>query len=143
MAVVTSSVKPRPADTWSLAKLCARYEGTTLKVLGVVSALGLWQLAVATGRVSPMVISSPSRIVVAGLDYVTSHQFAIDATTSGLEFIGGFGLAVIVGIVLGFAMGWSKRIENFLDPCQFASKGDPHFASNRDPSGAAGLGLSA
>ena len=99
MAVVTSSVKPRPADTWSLAKLCARYEGTTLKVLGVVSALGLWQLAVATGRVSPMVISSPSRIVVAGLDYVTSHQFAIDATTSGLEFIGGFGLAVIVGIV--------------------------------------------
>lgn len=96
--------------------LFARREGTVLKAVGIVAVLGLWQIVVASGLVSPTVISSPSRIAAVGAVYVASAQFAIDARTSGLEFVGGFGLAVVVGIILGFAMGWFRRLESLLDP---------------------------
>lgn len=116
MTVVASEVKRAPVEARSFARLCARHDGTILKILGVISSLGLWQLVVTLGIVSPLVLSSPSRIVVAGAAYVVSHQFAIDARTSGLEFIGGFGLAVVFGVTLGFATGWLRRLEHFLDP---------------------------
>lgn len=116
MSTVAGEIERPGGGTRSLAALYARHESALLKILGVATALGLWQLAVALGAVDPKVISSPSRIVVAGGAYIGSRQFAIDAETSGLEFVGGFGLAFIVGVALGFAMGWFRRLENLLDP---------------------------
>ena len=116
MTVAASSSKRLSSDARPLARLYTRHEGAVLKTLGVASAIGIWQLAVAIGIVSPMVVSAPSRILLAGARYVASQQFAIDARTSGLEFVGGFGLAVTVGVALGFATGWMKRFELFLDP---------------------------
>ena len=107
----------RGAPSGSAAsRVWLRYEPAILKIIGAVSALGLWQLVVAVGLVSPKFVSSPSRVVVAGAAYVGSHQFLVDARTSGLEFVGGFGLSVIVGIAIGFAMGRSRRLANLLDP---------------------------
>jgi ABC-type nitrate/sulfonate/bicarbonate transport system permease component len=97
-------------------RLYARYESAILKLTGIVLALGAWQLAVSAGITDPMVVSSPYRIAVAGSAYLASQQFAVDAATSGSEFLGGFGLALILGIVTGFATGCSKRIEYLLDP---------------------------
>lgn len=116
MSVVASDAKRPFSDLRPVARLYARHESAVLKTMGVISAIGLWQLAVASGLVSPLVLSSPSRIVVAGAAYIDSHQFVIDAETSGTEFVAGFGLAVIVGIALGFAIGWMWRVEQFLDP---------------------------
>lgn len=98
------------------AGFLARHEGTLLKSLGIVSSLGIWQLAVSFGLVNPLFVSSPLRIVVAGAAYLDSNQFLVDASTSGREFLGGFGLALAVGIALGFAIGWMRRLEQFLDP---------------------------
>lgn len=116
MSVVASDVKRLFPDSLRFARLYARHESAALKTLGVTASIGLWQVAVTIGLISPMAVSSPIRIVLAGAAYVTSHQFVIDAETSGSEFIGGFGLAVIVGVVLGFATGWMWRLEQFLDP---------------------------
>ena len=96
--------------------LLRRHESPLLKIAGTISALAAWQGAVSAGLVSRMAVSSPVSIAIAGYGYVTSHQFAVDAATSGLEFLGGFGLAVLVGIVIGFAMGWFRRVEYVLDP---------------------------
>ena len=105
------------ASYWKTAgRAWPRYEPAILKFVGAISALGLWQLVVAVGLISPRFVSSPTRVFVVGVVYVKSHQFLLDARTSGLEFAGGFGLAVIVGIALGFAMGRSRRLANLLDP---------------------------
>lgn len=82
----------------------------------MVAALAIWQLAVSYGLLSPRFVSSPSRIVVAGAGYLSSPQFAKDARTSGLEFGAGFGLSVVAGVALGFAIGCFRRLEYLLDP---------------------------
>jgi NitT/TauT family transport system permease protein len=53
---------------------------------------------------------------MAGIDYIGSEQFLIDGRTSGIEFLSGFSLAIVVGIALGFAIAWFRRLEYFLDP---------------------------
>lgn len=116
MSVAAGDIKEAGPKARPLIGGFARFETSALKIGGIVTGLGLWQLVVAIGLVSPTVISAPSRIVAAGAAYLASHQFAIDARTSGFEFLGGFGLSIVCGIVLGFLMGWFRRLESFLDP---------------------------
>ena len=47
----------------------------------------------------------------------------------------------VVGGLLSWIAGRRYKLDD-LDECQFASKRDPLFASNCDPSGVPGLGLS-
>ncbi len=106
----------RPAKAQRRASFVARYEPLFLKVLGVCCVLGLWQAAVDLGWANRLVVSSPSHVVMTGIDYIGSRQFLIDGRTSGLEFLSGFSLAIAVGISLGFAIAWFRRLEHFLDP---------------------------
>jgi ABC-type nitrate/sulfonate/bicarbonate transport system permease component len=99
-----------------LNELYLRHESILLKVLGICTFLGLWELSVVIGWATPIMVSSPSRVAVAGVGYIASDRFLTDAATSGFEFFCGFGLALLVGILLGFAMGWFRRVEYFLDP---------------------------
>lgn len=78
--------------------------------------MGLWEGAVYAGWCDPLAVSSPSRVARAGIAYIGSDQFLIDGKTSGIEFLGGFGLSLIVGISLGFAIAWFRRLEYLLDP---------------------------
>lgn len=94
----------------------ASYEALLLKVLGVCCVLGLWEAAVDLGWASRMIVSSPSHVVITGIAYLGSKQFLIDGWTSGAEFLSGFSLAIAVGISLGFAIAWFRRLEHFLDP---------------------------
>lgn len=116
MSAVVGDIKRVHAGSRSVAKFYALHENAILKTLGIISSLAVWQAAVMIGLVSPLAISSPSRIVVAGAAYVVSHQFLVDSETSGSEFVAGFGLAVVIGVALGFATGWMRRLEQFLDP---------------------------
>ena len=113
---VDSEARQSTSLVTRLFNVYGRYESVFLKVLGVLSAISLWEIAVIVGWANAEIISCPSRIAVAGLAYVTSNQFLKDGRSSGLAFLGGFGLAMAVGILLGFAIGWFKRLEDFLDP---------------------------
>lgn len=106
----------RPAAGGRRGLSLARYEPLLLKVLGVCCVLGLWEAAVDLGWASRLIVSSPSQVLVTGIAYISSHQFLVDGRTSALEFVSGFGLAIVVGISLGFAIAWFRRLEHFLDP---------------------------
>ena len=94
----------------------ARYESLVFKTLGVVGVLSLWEGAVYVGWWNPITVSSPSRVAKAAISYIGSEQFLTDGKTSGIEFLVGFGLALIVGISLGFAIAWFRRLDYVLDP---------------------------
>jgi ABC-type nitrate/sulfonate/bicarbonate transport system permease component len=110
------NVEDRSGGREWLSKLYLRNESIILKVLGIAAALAGWELAVIVGWGNPIMVSSPSRVAVAGAHYIASDRFVLDATTSAIEFGVGFGIAAVAGIVLGFAMGWFRRLEYFLDP---------------------------
>jgi NitT/TauT family transport system permease protein len=99
-----------------LRQWLASREMAILKIAGVVIPIVIWQIWVDLVDPNSPMVSSPTRIFKAAQEYIGSHQFFVDVMASGIEFFWGFGLAIIVGIGLGYVLGWFRRLEYFLDP---------------------------
>jgi len=101
---------PESASAWT------RYENALLGSGAVLIFLAFWEAAVTLGWVNPLFTSSPSRIARTAFQLFADGSIFHDLQIRGLEFITGFGLAVIVGVPLGILMGWRTRIGYALDP---------------------------
>jgi NitT/TauT family transport system permease protein len=108
------AVRPLP-ERQGAANWTSEHLKPALGSLTVVVLLGAWQLCADTRIVDPAFVSSPSAIARAGVAYVSSAQFGRDAAASGLDFAIGFAFAVVVGILIGFAMGWFRLVSYALD----------------------------
>jgi len=84
--------------------------GTLLFVLLV------WQFIAFSGLVDPLFISSPSLVVRAGYGLFVEGEIWRHLRVSGTEFLLGYGLAALVGIPLGLATGWYRRLSFVLGP---------------------------
>ncbi|HEX3505487.1 MAG TPA: ABC transporter permease [Xanthobacteraceae bacterium] len=82
----------------------------------VVGLLALWEAAADLAFVNPMLISSPSRVVAAGIEPFASGDIWQDIKVSALEFAWGYFAAIVVGIPLGLATGWNKRVNYLCGP---------------------------
>jgi ABC-type nitrate/sulfonate/bicarbonate transport system permease component len=97
-------------------RLSDRGEQILLGVLGTAGFLLAWELAARAGLLNPVVVSNPTRIVAAFIGQWQSGDLLGDLRVSLIEFLVGFGLALIVGIALGIAMGLSRLTEYAVDP---------------------------
>jgi NitT/TauT family transport system permease protein len=77
---------------------------------------GVWEIAVASGALNHFFVSMPSDIAVGLADQFMSGELAQNVGVSIMEFVIGFGLAIIVGISLGVLAGWYRTIEYIIDP---------------------------
>jgi NitT/TauT family transport system permease protein len=94
----------------------ARHRSWVLGAASVLVLLGVWQLATSLKIVSPLILPSPAAIGVEIVYLVQQPEFWRDMSVSGQEFLIGFGLAIVVGLVLGLLMGWFLPIQNIFDP---------------------------
>lgn len=88
-------------------------------VIGVVSTmavLGAWQACASLNIVQSSVASSPWGVLTAGRAFYASSQALPDLEASGLEVLYGFALSLLVGILVGIAIGASRIFEAALDP---------------------------
>jgi NitT/TauT family transport system permease protein len=88
-------------------------------VPGVVSftvILAGWELVARAGLISPFFISRPGLIAAALVGDARSGDLLRTVSVTLLEFGGGFGAAVLVGLALGILAGWFRRVEYALDP---------------------------
>jgi ABC-type nitrate/sulfonate/bicarbonate transport system permease component len=108
--------------------LWSRNENFVLGMSSVLAFLGLWEIAVALGWISPIFTSSPSRIFAAGYEMFRDGSIYPDLTVSAEEFVLGYGLAVVVGVPLGILMGWYSRLNAVLDPFVNALYATPRIA---------------
>ena len=95
-----------------------KYEAMAIGAVAVVVVLALWQ-AVAFARIyPPLFLPGPIDIseALVKLFQDPSHEIWIDIATSGQEIAIGYGLAIVVGLVLGMGMGWYTRFQYALDP---------------------------
>jgi NitT/TauT family transport system permease protein len=105
-----------------------RREHMLIGAAAVVVFLAFWEISVAAGWVNPLFVSSPSRIAVTGFEMFADGSIFEDLQVSGLEFIVGYGLAILIGVPLGILMGWYGRVNAVLEPFVSALYATPRIA---------------
>lgn len=83
---------------------------------GVVLFLILWELAGQARLINPLLFSWPSEILKAGIKMAGDGTLWKDVRASGSEFFTGFGLAMVVGVVVGILAGWYRWADALLRP---------------------------
>lgn len=95
------------------------YQDHERRVIGFGTLLALlvaWEVFGRSGLVDPLFISSPTRVAQAGFALLQEPEFWNDLRVSGVEFALGYGAAAVVGVLVGLAVGLSKRLDYLLAP---------------------------
>jgi NitT/TauT family transport system permease protein len=87
-----------------------------LGALGVAGVLILWEALSALGAVNPFFVSAPSRVALALVQLTAGGELLANLMLTLGALLGGFGLAVLVGVPVGLAMGWWRPVEWVLGP---------------------------
>ena len=128
MSTIASAADDTMAALAEKTSPWTRYENALLGGGAVLIFLAFWEAAVTLGWVNPLFSSSPSRIARTAYQLFADGSIFHDLQVSGLEFVTGFGLAVIVGVPLGILMGWYRRLNAVLDPFVSALYATPRIA---------------
>lgn len=83
-----------------------------LALLAVI--LGLWEWL--GGKASNLSFAPPSRIATAAGEMIESGELGHAVADSVSALVLGFALAVVVGVPVGYAMGWWRTLGRTLDP---------------------------
>jgi ABC-type nitrate/sulfonate/bicarbonate transport system permease component len=115
-AAMSSADDPPPragAQVWRFLRL---HYTRALSLLAVIVFLAAWQWASDAGAINPLFSSSPSMIWSELGTLISTGQLWPNVWISGEEFLWGFLLAIVIGIPLGFLIGWYKPVEAIFSP---------------------------
>lgn len=87
-----------------------------LGVLAIVLAVLIWQFVAAAIIRYPFILPAPTDVLSAFVSLLRKGEILLDLQASLVHFAIGLGMALLVGIPLGIAMGWNRRLESLLDP---------------------------
>lgn len=95
--------------------------------ISVVSVLIIWELLYQLNFINPIFMSAPSRIVIVGYQLIENGVLIENLLFTLGNFFLGFGLAAIVGIIIGLITGWYRPIGKAFDPFLTAMLGTPRI----------------
>jgi ABC-type nitrate/sulfonate/bicarbonate transport system permease component len=127
-AAEASLVDVRVAEAPSWQRFYLRRERLLLGILGFVSVIAAWELAVGAGLLKRTFISQPSAIVNAFRLEIAQGRLWNDVSISLLEFALGFFIAAVLGVLIGLAAGWFRRVNYVVDPWLSALYATPDIA---------------
>jgi NitT/TauT family transport system permease protein len=85
-------------------------------IIAIAVVLLLWEALPRFHIVSAEILPPFSTVAVTFATLIGSGEMTLHVVASLKRALGGFTLSVIIGIPLGFLLGWSKRAERMLDP---------------------------
>lgn len=89
----------------------------TLKVVVSISVLiGIWQLAVLSGRYEPSLLPSPAKVLEGMAELIKDGTLFTHFRVSLTRFFIGYLAAIAAGIILGLLLGWNKSVWSFIEP---------------------------
>ena len=119
----------RVAEASRIYKIYLANEKKILGTIAVAIFLIAWELVGNVFQwINPMFMSAPSLIFKAGYEMFRTGEIYHDLYVSGVEFLGGYFLAAIVGIPFGIMTGWYKRMSYIFDPFVNALNATPRVA---------------
>jgi len=87
-----------------------------LRIVSPILFLVAWELIVRTGKINQLFLPSPLGVIQATVDMVLDGSL-IRGLLVSLKRVGqGFAYGSAVGIVVGLLVGWSRTIEDLVDP---------------------------
>jgi len=81
-----------------------------LGVAGILSVLVPWELLARTGAVKTILIGSPTRVVDAFVTELRVGELSTDFIATLQVWVAGYLLAAVVGVGIGLAAGWFRRV---------------------------------
>src|SRR6476620_10720926 len=119
----------RVAEASAAYKFYLNQERKILGTIAVFIFLTIWELCGNTFQlINPMFMSAPSLIVKAGWKMFASGEIWNDLYVSGIEFVWGYLLSIVVAIPFGIAIGWYKKFAYVCDPFVNAMNATPRVA---------------
>lgn len=112
--VLTRSADAKPAVTPS--RRVRRRGALVLGILGILVWLCSWQLCAELNLLDPTFTSDPIEIARAFGSFYGGGNGIQALEISGSEFLIGFALALVVGLLAGIAIGWWRWVEELTDP---------------------------
>jgi ABC-type nitrate/sulfonate/bicarbonate transport system permease component len=95
----------------------------------VIVFLTAWELCGNTLQlINPMFMSARSLVFKAAYQMFASGEIFNDLYVSGIEFVVGYILSIVVAIPFGIAIGWYKRFAYVCDPFVNAMNATPRIA---------------
>lgn len=85
------------------------------QIFVLVAFLGLWEFAANRGIIDSFITSSPSRIFSTFLNF-SSNNLLEHIKVTVYETILGFGIGIILGIVIAIILWWSKFLSKVFEP---------------------------
>lgn len=107
---------PRPARLWALRAPLPRRYRITLVACSVLVPLAAWVTVAAVGAVPEQFLPSPGAVWAAAVEMARSGQLFTDTWASVRRILIGFGLAVVVSVPLGLAMGGFAAGQALFEP---------------------------
>src|SRR4051812_34811156 len=112
----TSTSSSVPAGKRPRKTFYQKHEATILGNGVLVLTIIVWQIFWSAGKLSPLFMSGPSAIAKRFWEDLLHGHLLQDMAYSGKNFLIGFILAAVAGVVLGVIIGWYKRIEMITGP---------------------------
>ena len=75
-----------------------------------------WEVAPALNLIDPLFISSPTRVVQAGIELFSTGEIWPDIAASAQAFLWGYLAAIVIGVPLGLVTGWYRRAQYIVGP---------------------------
>lgn len=105
-----------------------KHEAIILGGGAVIAVLTVWQIMWSKGMISPLFMSGPSAIAIRFWEDLLHGDLLSDLKYSGTNFVIGFGLAVLSGVLLGVIIGWYDRVSMLASPFLNALYATPRVA---------------
>ncbi len=115
-SVDSSATIGTPREARPLSQFMVDHERAIIRIGALVGFLAFWEASARLELVNPIFISSPSMVTIAAVQLFQSAEFWSDLRISGIEFIIGYVMAIIVGVPLGLATGWFTRLNYAFSP---------------------------
>ena len=118
-----NTVTMRPRKTFY-----QKHESSILGYGVLLIMLIVWQALWSAHKLSPLFMSGPSAIATRFWDDLLHGHLLQDFAYSGKNFLIGFAIAAVSGVVLGVLIGWYKRLEMVTGPFTSALYATPRVA---------------